>query len=104
MQELAARTADITRSSVQKAVVVLARQPLFGAIRSKLEIVTAALFNERDFTRTDILGEFRLSISRMRLASQDDAQLIYAGARTGWRALVFFSRTLAEQVPRRARS
>jgi hypothetical protein len=38
---------DVTRSTVQKAVVVLASKPVFGPIREKLRVVTTALFAQR---------------------------------------------------------
>ena len=50
---------EVTRSTVQKAVVVLARQPVFGPIREKLGIVTRAYFAQGDLTDTDILVEFQ---------------------------------------------
>ena len=43
---------------MQKAVVVLARKPLFGLIRDKLGVVTRAFFNQRDFRDHSILTEF----------------------------------------------
>ncbi|ESK90529.1 cytoplasmic protein [Moniliophthora roreri MCA 2997] len=49
---------DVTRSIVQKAVVVLASKPVFGPIRDKLGVVTTALFQQRDFSSTEILDEF----------------------------------------------
>lgn len=49
------KSADVTRSIVQKAVVVLARQPIFGPIRQKLAVITAAWFNQKDFSKIDIL-------------------------------------------------
>lgn len=49
---------DVTRSTVQKAVVVLANQPVFGCIRDKLGVVTRALFAQRDFTDRSILEDF----------------------------------------------
>ena len=71
------KTDDITRSTVQKAVVVLASKPVFGPIRlagtptglytlrslqllcrDKLGVVTRAFFNQRDFSETDILVQF----------------------------------------------
>jgi hypothetical protein len=55
LQDLLVKSADVTRSIVQKAVVVLARQPIFGPIRQKLAIITGAWFNEKDFTKLDIL-------------------------------------------------
>ena len=44
---------------MQKAVVVLARQPVFGPIREKLGIVTRAYFAQGDLTDTTILTEFQ---------------------------------------------
>ncbi|KDN50370.1 hypothetical protein K437DRAFT_290257 [Tilletiaria anomala UBC 951] len=49
---------EVTRSTVQKAVVVLAKQPVFGPIREKLGIVTRAYFAQCDLTDTVILTEF----------------------------------------------
>ncbi|KAI7867593.1 transport protein Avl9-domain-containing protein [Spinellus fusiger] len=54
-KDLLVTTPDITRSIVQKAVVVLARQPIFGPLRQKLAVITAAWFNQRDFTKIGIL-------------------------------------------------
>ncbi|CAH7669416.1 transport protein Avl9-domain-containing protein [Phakopsora pachyrhizi] len=54
--------ADVTRSTVQKAVVVLANQPVFGCIRDKLGFVTRALFAQRDFTDRSILEDFYHSL------------------------------------------
>jgi hypothetical protein len=34
---------------VQKAVVVLATQPVLGSVRSKLGLVTQAFFAQKDF-------------------------------------------------------
>ncbi|KAL8737299.1 MAG: hypothetical protein Q9181_001823 [Wetmoreana brouardii] len=46
----------VTRSTVQKAVVVIAKSPqLFGHLREKLSMVTGAWFAQRDFTDMDIL-------------------------------------------------
>ncbi|KAI9257847.1 AVL9/DENND6 domain-containing protein [Helicostylum pulchrum] len=54
-KDLLVKTPDITRSIVQKAVVVLAKQPIFGPLRQKLAVITAAWFNQRDFTKLEIL-------------------------------------------------
>ena len=37
----------MTRSTVQKAVVVLASKPVFGPIRDRLGVVTLALFEQK---------------------------------------------------------
>lgn len=60
--ELINRPADVTRSTVQMAVVVLARQPVFGPIRDKLGLITRAFFAQRDFTSTAILVDFYASL------------------------------------------
>ncbi|OXV09102.1 hypothetical protein Egran_03138 [Elaphomyces granulatus] len=54
------RPPDVTRSTVQKAVVVVTDGPQhFGQFREKLSIVTLAWFAQRDFTDIDILKKFR---------------------------------------------
>ncbi|KAI8588358.1 transport protein Avl9-domain-containing protein [Geranomyces variabilis] len=53
--ELINRTSDVTRSTVQKAVVVLATQPVLGSVRSKLGLVTRAFFEQKDFSKLEIL-------------------------------------------------
>lgn len=55
---LLSKEADVTRSTVQKAIVVLASKPLFGLIRDKLGVVTRAFFNQRDFRDHSILTDF----------------------------------------------
>ncbi|KAF9581748.1 late secretory pathway protein avl9, partial [Lunasporangiospora selenospora] len=62
-KDLLVKTDDVTRSSVQKAVIVLATQPIFGVLRQRLAVVTAAWFGQRDFTQTEILGQFYESLS-----------------------------------------
>ncbi|CAI4046116.1 hypothetical protein SKDZ_12G1620 [Saccharomyces kudriavzevii ZP591] len=47
--ELVTRDKDVTRSTVQKAIVVISRQPIFGQIKDKLSIVTNAFFLQHDF-------------------------------------------------------
>lgn len=59
---LLVKDVDVTRSIVQKAVVVLASKPVFGPIRDRLGVVTRALFEQRDFSDTSILVEFGASL------------------------------------------
>ncbi|KIJ17655.1 hypothetical protein PAXINDRAFT_129911 [Paxillus involutus ATCC 200175] len=59
---LRVKDVDVTRSIVQKAVVVLASKPVFGPIRDRLGVVTKALFEQRDFSDTHILVEFGNSL------------------------------------------
>ncbi|KAF9206914.1 late secretory pathway protein avl9 [Haplosporangium sp. Z 27] len=56
-KDLIVKTDDVTRSSVQKAV------PIFGILRQRLAVVTAAWFNQKDFTQTDILAQFYDSLT-----------------------------------------
>ncbi|KAF9158158.1 late secretory pathway protein avl9 [Actinomortierella ambigua] len=57
-KDLLVKSDEFTRSSVQKAVIVLATQPIFGVLRQRLGVVTAAWFGQRDFSQTDILAQF----------------------------------------------
>ncbi|KAJ7274193.1 transport protein Avl9-domain-containing protein [Mycena rebaudengoi] len=90
---LLVKTPDVTRSTVQKAVVVLASKPVFGPIRDKLGVVTTALFNQRDFRETNILDDFAESLESS-LRGQLTESGLYMG--TNLRELVhtFRQRTL----------
>lgn len=57
------RPAEVTRSTVQKAVVVIADSPqFFGMLRERLGVVTKAWFAQRDFTDVEILKRFQESL------------------------------------------
>ncbi|KAI0260689.1 transport protein Avl9-domain-containing protein [Gloeopeniophorella convolvens] len=90
---LLVKEADMTRSTVQKAVVVLASKPVFGPIRDRLGVITLALFEQKDFTNTNILVEFYQSLEGS-LRSQLTESGLYMG--TSLRELVheFRHRTL----------
>ncbi|KAJ5301381.1 Late secretory pathway protein AVL9 [Penicillium antarcticum] len=54
------RHPDVTRSTVQKAVVVVTDTPQrVGQLREKLSVVTSAWFAQREFSDIDILKKFR---------------------------------------------
>lgn len=91
--DLLVKDADVTRSTVQKAVVVLASIPVFGLIRDRLGVVTRALFDQRDFTNKDVLIDFHESLE-IGLRSQLTESGLYMG--TSLRQLVhtFRHRTL----------
>jgi hypothetical protein len=62
--QLLNRPADVTRSTVQKAVVVIADSPqFFGMLRERLSIVTQVWFSQRDFTEVEILRGFQESLA-----------------------------------------
>ncbi|KAJ5915727.1 Late secretory pathway protein AVL9 [Penicillium verhagenii] len=68
------RPPEVTRSTVQKAVVVVTDSPQrVGQLREKLSVVTSAWFAQRDFSDVDILRKFRegLVISLSNDASKD---------------------------------
>ncbi len=54
---LSKKTADITRSTVQKSVCVLSNLPLYGHIQVKMGLITEAYFREGDFTQFMLLHE-----------------------------------------------
>ncbi|EJT98777.1 hypothetical protein DACRYDRAFT_110671 [Dacryopinax primogenitus] len=83
--QLTKKAADVTRSTVQKAVVVLASKPIFGPIRDKLGVVTRAFFNQLDFGQTEILVEFYKSLEG-NLTGQLTESALYMG--TSLRELV----------------
>lgn len=62
--QLLVRPADVTRSTVQKAVVVIADSPqFFGMLRERLGVVTKAWFAQREFSDTEILRRFQESLA-----------------------------------------
>nr|XP_058930628.1 late secretory pathway protein AVL9 homolog isoform X2 [Kogia breviceps] len=54
---LKVRQADITRETVQKSVCVLSKLPLYGLLQAKLQLITHAYFEEKDFSQIAILKE-----------------------------------------------
>ncbi|XP_011179949.1 late secretory pathway protein AVL9 homolog [Zeugodacus cucurbitae] len=55
IEKLTIRTADMTRSTVQKSIVALARLPIYGYIEVKLSLIADAFFEKGDFSCTDLL-------------------------------------------------
>lgn len=65
--QLLVRPAEVTRSTVQKAVVVIADSPqYFGLLRESLGVVTQAWFAQREFGDTEILRRFQESLAEER--------------------------------------
>ncbi|KAK4050756.1 hypothetical protein OIO90_004978 [Microbotryomycetes sp. JL221] len=54
-EQLINKDKTVTRSTVQKAIVVLASKPIFGSLRDKLGVVTRTFFAQRDFADKSIL-------------------------------------------------
>lgn len=81
--------AEVTRSTVQKAIVVLAKEPVFGPIREKLGIVTRAFFAQGDLADVDILVDFHSTLEiglQSGGMSEDRETVMYMG--TSLRELV----------------
>ncbi|KAI8848914.1 transport protein Avl9-domain-containing protein, partial [Chytridium lagenaria] len=94
--ELLNKSADVTRSSVQKAVVILATEPVLGSIRTTLRLVTQALFAQRDFTKMDILENLYESLQNSVSGSISEANL-YSGM-NAFDRLNFFQSNFTSKV------
>ncbi|RYP55834.1 hypothetical protein DL771_012301 [Monosporascus sp. 5C6A] len=75
--QLLVRPFEVTRSTVQKAVVVIADSPQsFGMLRERLSVVTKAWFAQREFGDTEILRKFQESLAeekeRGQLSGEED--------------------------------
>jgi hypothetical protein len=81
--QLLNRPADVTRSTVQKAVVVIADTPqYFGMLRERLSVVTNAWFAQREFADTEILRRFQESLAEEKvrgLLSEEEDRDQYLG-------------------------
>lgn len=55
VEELKIRTADVTRSTVQKSVCALLSIPIYGYVEVKLSLIAHAYFEQGDFDCTEIL-------------------------------------------------
>lgn len=62
-KKLKVRDKDVTRDTVQKSVVLISTKPVFGVLKAKLEIVSAAFFEERDFSQVQILKELHEQVN-----------------------------------------
>ncbi|CDR44121.1 CYFA0S13e03862g1_1 [Cyberlindnera fabianii] len=79
--ELLEKDKDVTRSSVQKAIVVILKQPIYGQIKEKLSIVTKAFFEQKNFADkviVDVLFQSLQAIYSEDATSVDESDF-YAG-------------------------
>uniref|UniRef100_A0A672PG73 UDENN domain-containing protein n=1 Tax=Sinocyclocheilus grahami TaxID=75366 RepID=A0A672PG73_SINGR len=76
---LKVREADITRETVQKSVCVLSQLPLFGLIQAKLQLITHAYFEEKDFSQISILKELYDHMNRSLSCTALEGSQIYLG-------------------------
>lgn len=70
---------DVTRSHVQKSVCVISRIPLYGVLTAKLELITQAYFNEKDFSQVQVLKQMYNSLCDIFDYSTLDQQSLYMG-------------------------
>lgn len=95
--ELIRRPPDVTRSTVQKAVVVICDTPQhFTSLREKLGFVTKAWFAQKDFSDLELLKDFQKSLVRS-FSEQDDEKDQFFGLslreiihQYKWQTLVLF--------------
>ncbi|XP_055617086.1 late secretory pathway protein AVL9 homolog [Toxorhynchites rutilus septentrionalis] len=74
VEELKIRTADVTRSTVQKSVCALLSIPIYGYVEVKLSLIAQAFFEQGDFSCTDILVKAHEQLNAC-LHSMDHAEL-----------------------------
>ncbi|KJH46286.1 hypothetical protein DICVIV_07674 [Dictyocaulus viviparus] len=65
VQDLVLKGDEITRCTVQKSVCVLSQIPLFGTLKTKLQVITRAYFAERDFTKVEVLSQLYTNLCDM---------------------------------------
>ncbi|MCP9258851.1 Late secretory pathway protein AVL9 [Dirofilaria immitis] len=56
---------QISAKYCSKSVCVLSRVPLFGVLTAKLQLITKAYFNERDFAKVDVLSQMYENLCEM---------------------------------------
>ncbi|KAM6900403.1 late secretory pathway protein AVL9 homolog [Xenentodon cancila] len=76
---LKVRQADVTRETVQKSVCVLSRVPLYGLLQAKLQLITHAYFEEKDFSQISILKELYEHMNGSLKGSALDGSQVYLG-------------------------
>lgn len=82
---LKVRQADITRETVQKSVCVLSKLPLYGLLQAKLQLITHAYFEEKDFSQISILKELYEHMNSSLGGTSLEGSQVYLGS------LLYFS-------------
>ncbi|XP_053914750.1 late secretory pathway protein AVL9 homolog isoform X2 [Cuculus canorus] len=76
---LKVRQADITRETVQKSVCVLSQLPLYGLLQAKLQLITHAYFEEKDFSKISILKELYDHMNNSLSSTSLERSQVYLG-------------------------
>lgn len=79
-QKLKIRTADVTRSTVQKAVCALVSRPLFGYIEVKLSLIAQSFFDQGDFSNIHII---RTAYDHLNMCSTGNRNLMASQIHVG---------------------
>lgn len=77
-EDLKDRPADVTRSTVHKSVVVIARKPIFGPIREKLAVITRAFFQQADFRDLSLIDNLYDNLNQLFSVKLDENDM-YVG-------------------------
>lgn len=77
-EDLKDRPADVTRSTVHKSVVVIARKPIFGPIREKLAVITRAFFQQGDFRDVSLIDNLYDNLNQL-FSVKLDENVLYVG-------------------------
>ncbi|TIC61802.1 hypothetical protein E3Q03_02533 [Wallemia mellicola] len=91
--ELLERDSHVTRSIVQKAIVVLTTKPVFGPIRDKLGVITRAFFSQRNFSELQLLVQFHQSLQHS-LSGYTNQAVLNSGTNLHELVLKFKNKTL----------
>uniref|UniRef100_A0A7N9B1K6 AVL9 homolog (S. cerevisiase) n=1 Tax=Mastacembelus armatus TaxID=205130 RepID=A0A7N9B1K6_9TELE len=94
---LKVRQADVTRETVQKSVCVLSRVPLFGLLQAKLQLITHAYFEEKDFSQISILKELYDHMNGSLKGSALEGSQVYLGFCLSSQVLILFKLILLEK-------
>jgi hypothetical protein len=76
---LLSKDEGVTRSYVQKSVCVLSKIPLYGVLTAKLELITQAYFNEKDFSKVEVLQKMYESLCEIFDYSSLESSSLYMG-------------------------
>ncbi|KAK5100005.1 hypothetical protein LTS08_005720 [Lithohypha guttulata] len=102
--KLKVKSAEVTRSFVQKAVVVIVDRPgILGQLRERLAAVTAAWFAQEDFSDIHILKEFQASLQHEAEAKKHEKDAYFGRPALPEKSYsTYVDRTVAARAPSRA--
>lgn len=70
---------EVTRSTIQKSVCIISQYPVFGLIEAKLDLVTHAYFNSKDFSDVKILKEAFDNLNKLFLNPVQHTAILHIG-------------------------